>query len=73
MLLVSEYVLSERQRVWRLESSAKFKLEKGEPLCKEAMEQGRSAKGLGQVALAAQAKAERVVPLRQGRAETAYA
>jgi hypothetical protein len=37
------------------------------------MEKGQPAKALGQVALAAQAEAEWVVPLRQGRAETAYA
>ncbi len=54
-----------------LESFAGFKLEKGEPLCQEEMEQDQPAKGLGQVALAAQAKAEWAVRLRQGRAETA--
>jgi len=37
------------------------------------MEKDQPAKGLGQVDLAAQAKAEWVVPLRQGQAETAYA
>jgi len=55
-----------------LESFAEFKLEKGEALCQEEMQQGQLAKDPEEVAVATQAEAEWVVRLRQDRAETAY-
>ena len=55
-----------------LVSLAKLKLEKGDVLCQEEMEQGQPAKGLKKVTIVAQAEAEWVVRSRQDRAESAY-
>jgi hypothetical protein len=55
-----------------LESFAKFKLEKGEALCQEKMEQDHPAKAQEQVAVPVQVEAEWVAHLRRDRVVTAY-